>query len=161
QNLLANIAANRCQPGLTNDPQKDSKINPAAPPGLVFTAGCTANFAYFGPGTGTFALPITLGYFQGLSGAAVTSAANYTSTNFRSSTYYNTMNPLNPQPLQFGANLSSTSFDNRRGAGQLFPVNHFLVNPGKRGGAFIVDNSGRSYYDAATIELRRRLSNGL
>ncbi|HEU0252154.1 MAG TPA: TonB-dependent receptor [Pyrinomonadaceae bacterium] len=149
RNLLANIAANRCQTGL-------SPVRGDA----GFTAGCQANFAYFGPGTGTSPLPITLGYFQGLSGAAVNNPANYTNANFRSSTYYNTMNPLNPAPLTFGSNLSSTSFDNRRN-GILFPANHFLVNPGKRGGAFLVDNSGESFYDAATIELRRRLSNGL
>ena len=146
QNLLANIAAGRCQTGL----------NPTA------NAGCQANFAYFGPGTGTSPLPITLGYFQGLTGAAASVAANYTNANFRSNTYYNTMNPLNPSALTFGANLSSTSFDNRRtGATAIFPYNHFLVNPGKRGGAFIVDNSGQSYYDAATVELRRRFSRGL
>jgi hypothetical protein len=150
QNLLANIAANRCQPGLSHIP------------GPGFSAGCQANFAYFGPGTGTSPLPITLGYFQGLSGAAVNSATNYTSANFRSSTFYNTMNPLNPAPLTFGNSLSSTAFDNRRtGANALFPINHFLVNPGKRGGAFIVDNSGESSYDALTIEIRRRLSAGL
>jgi len=146
QNLLANIAAGRCQAGL----------NPTANP------GCQANFAYFGAGTGTSPLPITIGYFQGLTGAATTVAANYTNANFRSNTYYNTMNPLNPSALTFGANLSSTSFDNRRtGATAIFPYNHFLVNPGKRGGAFIVDNSGRTYYDAATIEIRRRMSKGL
>ncbi|HZJ45422.1 MAG TPA: TonB-dependent receptor [Pyrinomonadaceae bacterium] len=146
RNLLANIAANRCQAGLNT----------------TTNAGCQANFAYFGPGTGTSPLPITIGYFQGLTGAATGVAANYTNANFRSSTYYNTMNPLNPTPLTFGANLSSTAFDNRRtGAGAIFPYNHFLVNPGKRGGAFIVDNSGESFYDAATIEVRRRLSAGL
>ena len=146
QNLLANIAAGRCQAGL----------NPTT------NAGCQANFAYFGPGTGTSPLPITIGYFQGLTGAATTVAANYTNANFRSNTYYNTMNPLNPSALNFGSNLSSTSFDNRRtGATAIFPYNHFLVNPSKRGGAFIVDNSGQSYYDAATVELRRRLSRGL
>ena len=145
-NLLANIAANRCQTGL----------NPTA------NAGCQANFAYFGPGTGTFPLPITLGYFQGLSAAAATTASNYTNANFRSSTYYNTMNPLNPTPLTFGNNLASTSFDNRRtGAGALFPYNHFFVNAGKRGGAFLVDNGAQTWYDAFTIELRRRLSAGL
>jgi Carboxypeptidase regulatory-like domain len=154
-NLLANIKANRCQPGFVSSP-----IN--VPAGSSFLAGCQANFAYFGPGTGTSPLPISLGYFQGLSASAATVASNYTNANFRSSTYYNTMNPLNPAPLTFGNNLSSTSFDNRRtGAGALFPYNHFLVNPGKRGGAYIVDNSGQSFYDAATIELRRRLSGGL
>jgi hypothetical protein len=146
QNLLANIAANRCQAGL----------NPTA------NSGCAANFAYFGPGTGTSPLPITLGYFQGLTGAAAAVAGNYTNANFRSSTYYNTMNPLNPSALTFGANLSSTAFDNRRtGAAAIFPYNHFLVNAGKRGGAFVVDNSGRTFYDAMTVEVRRRMSRGL
>jgi hypothetical protein len=145
-NLLANISANRCMTGQ----------NPTANP------GCQLNFAYFGPGTGTSPLPITIGYFQGLTGAATGVASNYTNANFRTATYYNTMNPLNPTPLTYGANLSSTSFDNRRtGAGAIFPYNHFLVNPGKRGGAFLVDNSGQSWYDAFTIELRRRLSGGL
>lgn len=165
QNLLANIAANRCQPGVTHTRSLSSATNPAT--GLPFVAGgpsyvpgCGANFAYFGPGTGTSPLPISLGYFSG--STAVTNPAAYTNANFRSSTYTNTLNPLNPTPLTFGANLSSTSFDNRRtGAGALFPYNHFLVNAGKRGGAFIVDNSGESYYDAMTIELRRRMSAGL
>jgi hypothetical protein len=155
RNLLANIAANRCQPGLTH-------LRNAPASAGTFSAGCQANFAYFGPGTGTSPLPITIGYFSGLTGAAVNNPANYTAANFRNSTFYNTMNPLNPNPLTFGNNLSSTSFDNRRtGAGALFPFNHFLVNAGKRGGAFIVDNSGETFYDAATIELRRRLSRGL
>jgi hypothetical protein len=162
QNLLANISANRCQTGFTN-------VRAQANATTTYLAGCQANFAYFGPGTGTSPLPVTLGYFTGLSGAAVNLASSYNTPNtganqtglFRSSTYYNTMNPLNPQPLTFGNNLSNTSFDNRRGAGALFPYNHFLVNAGKRGGAFLVDNSGESFYDAATIELRRRMSNGL
>ncbi|HEY9502012.1 MAG TPA: hypothetical protein VIR01_10345, partial [Pyrinomonadaceae bacterium] len=157
QNLLANIAAGRCQPNITNIP------NPASGSGLTFASGCQANFAYYGPGTGTSPLPITLGYFQGLTGAAANNPANYTNANFRSSTYYSTMNPFNPTPLTFGANLSNqTAFDNRRtGAGAIFPYNHFLVNPGKRGGSFIVDNSGESTYDALTVEVRRRLSAGL
>src|SRR5258708_38972460 len=92
QNLLANIAANgglgRCQAGVTS-------------------ANCQLNFAYFGPGTGTSPLPITAAYFNGTT-ADPTNPANYASANFRSSTYYNTMNPLNPNPLGFGGNLAST-----------------------------------------------------
>ena len=154
-NLRANILNNRCQPGLVSSP-----IN--VPANHTFVAGCQANFAYMGPNTGTFPLPITLGYFQGLSASAAGAASNYTATNFRSSTFYNSMNPLNPNPGTFGSNLAGTAFDSRRtGANALFPINHFLVNPGKRGGAFIVDNSGESFYDAMTIELRRRLSRGL
>lgn len=151
QNLLANIAAGRCQPGVS--PNRGD---------ATFVSGCQANFAYFGPNTGTFPLPISLGYFSGLTGAAAGVAANYTSANFRSSTFFNSMNPLNASPTTFGSTLAGTSFDNRRtGATAIFPINHFLVNPGKRGGAFIVDNSGESSYDALTIELRRRLAGGL
>jgi Carboxypeptidase regulatory-like domain len=138
------------------------------------TAGCTGggvHFRFRGPGTGTFPLPISLAYFTGLSSSALNPnlASSYTAANtanFANSTYYNTMNPLNPTPLTFGANLSSTAFDSRRtctgtGCTPLFPYNHFLVNAGKRGGSYIVDNSGETSYDALTIELRRRLSKGL
>ena len=43
----------------------------------------------------------------------------------------------------------------------LFPYNMFLINAGKRGGSFIVDNGAQSYYDALTLEFRRRMSRGL
>ena len=63
------------------------------------------NFRYFGPGTGTSPLPITLAYFTGLAptqaGGDPNVAANYGNANFASSTYYNTMNPLNPAPINF------------------------------------------------------------
>jgi hypothetical protein len=163
QNLLANIAAGR---------------------GL--------NFRYFGAGTGTSPLPITLAYFTGQGPGTLDPnlAASYTSAlgsgtgNFASTTYTNLMNPLNPNPLGFGSQLSSTTFDNRRTpAGQpcfgltncglasatafgatglgLFPYNMFLANAGKRGGSFVVNNTAQSWYDGLTIEFRRRLSAGL
>ncbi|HJP94490.1 MAG TPA: TonB-dependent receptor [Pyrinomonadaceae bacterium] len=153
QNLLANIAAGR---------------------GL--------NFRYFGPGTGTSPLPITLGYFQGrtitIGGVATpidpNNPAHYTNGNFASATFFNTMNPLDPRPISFGSLLASTSFDSRRtplgqpcfgiagcvGTGQ-FPLNHFFVNPTKRGDPFLVDNSGNSTYDAVQVEFRRRMARGL
>ena len=181
QNLLANIACGN-------------------------TPGCTGgglNFRYRGPGTGTFPLPITLAYFAGVGPATLdpNNPASYTAaactspgvpagcvgfgtSNFASTTYTNTMNPLSPSPLGFGGLLSGTGFDNRRTpAGQacfgitncgqtsatafgatglgLFPYNQFLVNPGKRGDPFLVNNTAQSWYDAVTIEYRRRLSKGL
>jgi hypothetical protein len=161
KNLLANIAANRCRvPGQ----------NPTA------NAGCQLNFAYYGPGTGTSPLPISLAYFTN-SLADPNNPASYTTTaaaNFSSSTYYNTMNPLNPSPITFGSNLSSTAFDSRRTpAGQacfgvagctgtgLFPYNMFLANAGKRGDPFLVNNTAQTWYDALTVEFRRRFSKGL
>ena len=37
----------------------------------------------------------------------------------------------------------------------------FFVNPGKRSDPFLVNNSAQSWYDAVTIEFRRRFSGGL
>jgi hypothetical protein len=155
-------------------------------------AGRGAQFRYQGPGTGTSPLPITFGTFQGVSsagagGCATIAACNalYGSSFFANTTIVASLNPLNPVPLTFGANLNSTAFENRRTpAGQpcygvttsanaagavvagctglgLFPYNQFLVNPGKRGDPFLVNNTAQSWYDGLTIEFRRRLTAGL
>jgi hypothetical protein len=41
------------------------------------------------------------------------------------------------------------------------PSNLFVVNPDKLGGAFILTNFGGSNYNGGTVEVRRRLSNGM
>ena len=141
-------------------------------------AGRGINFKYAGPGTGTSPLPITLAYFSGLANNVAagdpTNTANYSSANFASTTFTNTMNPLNANPLIFGQNLAATGFENRRtplgqacfgisgctGLG-LFPYNMFAVNAGKRGDPFLVNNTGQTWYDAVTVEFRRRFSRGL
>jgi hypothetical protein len=144
-------------------------------------AGRGVQFRYQGPGTGTVPLPITFAYFQGVSGAGAGGCgtiadcnALYASTNFAATLYTNTLNPLNPSPISYGSNLSSTTFDSRRtpvgqacfgltgctGLG-LFPYNHLMVNPGKRGDPFLVNNTGQTWYDAVTVEFRRRFSRGL
>jgi hypothetical protein len=144
-------------------------------------AGRGAQFRYQGPGTNTFPLPILFGYFQSQNPAnagtcATIAACNtaYNNTNFAAANFINSLNPLNPSVLTMASLLSSTSFDNRRtplgqacfgltgctGLG-LFPYNMFLINPGKRGGAFVVDNGAQSYYDAVTVEFRRRMTRGL
>jgi hypothetical protein len=145
--------------------------------------GRGAQFRYQGPGTGTFPLPILFSYFQGVSNAggaaaacATPAACNtlYSSANFASATFVNPLNPLGSQFLLFGLNLGSTSFENRRTpAGQacfgvssctglgLFPLNQLVVNPGKRGSPFLVNNSGQTWYDAFTFEFRRRMAKGL
>ena len=140
-----------------------------------------ANFRYQGPNTGTSPLPILFGYFTGQNPANAGNCATpaactalYNSANFAAANFINTLNPLNPNVLTMASLLSSTNFDNRRTpAGQacfglqncvglgLFPYNMFLINPGKRGGAFVVDNGAQSYYDAMTIEFRRRMTRGL
>jgi hypothetical protein len=150
-------------------------------------AGRGAQFRYQGPGTGTSPLPILFSYLVG-QGQPQANAANctnpatcntlYASTNtgtvaspvlvnnWAATSYLNVLNPLNPSVLGLASLLSSTSFDNRRtpvaqGGLGLFPYNMFLVNAGKRGGAFVVDNGAQSYYDAFTFEFRRRMTRGL
>lgn len=136
-------------------------------------AGRGVQFRYQGPGTGTSPLPILFAYLQGQpqanAGVCATIAAcntAYNNGNFASSTWFNTLNPLNPNVLGLASLLSSTTFDSRRtpvaqGGLGLFPYNMFLINPGKRGGAFVVDNGAQTYYDAFTAEFRRRMTRGL
>jgi hypothetical protein len=140
--------------------------------------GSRANsFAYFGPNTGTNPLPIILAHAFGAGTMAnpfnPTNTAQYTATFFTDGTLRNLLSPLNPNVLGFASNIDGiagqrTNFlnaGNVAGASNYFRVlpssNFFLVNPTTRGGAFMVDNSAHSYYDAFVVELRRRLSRGL
>lgn len=142
-NLRSNIAAGRCPAGQ----------NPTSNP------GCQNNFRFFGAGTGTSPLPIILAHFAGKVDPNV--AANYGSSNFTSATFVDPLAVNNPLPVTFANSLiGNGTFRGNAGLAGLTP-NFFRVNPGKLGGAFTVENNGRTYYDAAVVELRRRLSRGL
>jgi hypothetical protein len=109
-------------------------------------------------------LPIMLAYFSGVSSAAAGDATRYISGQFSNTTLVNTLAKNGPAPLTFVSNIASSTAsatfrNNALTAG--LPANFFVVNPDKLGGAFTVENNGRSYYDAGVIELRRRLSKGL
>jgi len=132
-------------------------------------AGRGSNFRYAGPGTGTSPLPIMLRHFNPAGNpntagdyAAATTNLN---SNFASTTFVNTLAINGPAPGTFANNLINTRTlrENalRPGFGQALPANFFVVNPDKLGGAFTIENNGRTYYDAAVVELRRRLSKGL
>ncbi|MBS1789529.1 MAG: TonB-dependent receptor [Acidobacteria bacterium] len=125
-------------------------------------AGRGSNFRYAGPNTGTSPLPIILAFFTGQPASAAGTAANYSSSNFANATFVNALAVNGPSPGTFTSNFitGSATFRNNGIAAGL-PANFFIVNPGKLGGAFTVENNGRSYYDAAVVELRRRLSKGL
>lgn len=130
-------------------------------------------FAYTGA-PGTSPLPITLAYFSGRPRAEAGNTALYTSTNFTSQTFLNTLALNNPNMccgsttnnINFGTNPSyafsldnnATFRDNALRAG--LPANFFLTNPGLRGGANFTGNGGYTRYDAVQIDLRRRLSRG-
>jgi hypothetical protein len=144
--------------------------------------GCGVTFALTGC-AGTVALPQFLAFFQG-SSANAGLPATYTSSRFASSTFTSRMTPSNFQALgiagilaQFGG-VSTNDCDpgaagtqpcpymlNAANAG--LPANFFVVNPvmfnnfGAGNGSFLVNNDGKTWYDAFTVELRRRLSKGL
>jgi hypothetical protein len=146
QNLAANVAANRCQTGVT-------------------AVNCQYNFAYFGPGTGTSPLPISLAYITGVGAAGASNAANYQTAAaalFRNIAFASNLSRVAPSVITFGSNLEGA---NNRRANALtagLPANFFFVNPTTAStGAFLVDNSLKSWYDSGVIELRRRLSSGL
>jgi hypothetical protein len=129
--------------------------------------GCGATFRYFGAApsganaacTGTSPLPIILAHFSGA--VDPTNAANYSSTQFTSSTFTNLLSPANLNALSFAANLINTLGNRNNAAAAGFARNQFIVNPDTFGGAFVVDNGGKTWYDAFQFELRRRLSRGL
>ncbi len=116
-------------------------------------------FRYFGPGTGTSPLPIALAYFSGK--VDPNAAASYTSTNFASATFVNTLAANNAAPFTFASSLYTNATFRTNAANAGLPVNFFLANPGLQGGASFLGNGGHSYYDSGVVELRRRLSKGL
>lgn len=122
-------------------------------------AGRGNTFAYTGA-PGTNPLPIHLAYFQGLSGAAANNPASYTSTQFGLFANANRLsaNAADVYGLAGVLDGNATFRTNANRAG--LPLNFFLVNPDRRGGAFVLGNGGRSYYDSLQLEFRRRLTNG-
>lgn len=166
QNLYANIAANRCQSGQQN----------TNPMGAGYNANCHYNFAFFGAGTGTNPLPITLAYFAGLqatltpgalgqngsvSGAAAMLTTSYGSANFRSPTFMTPLSNVAANIIGWAAALEGDSTRRANALAAGLPANFMFVNPTNIAGAFILDNTQNSWYDAGVIEVRRRLAQGL
>lgn len=126
------------------------------------------NFRYYGPGTGTSPLPITLAYFQGLnpiSGMA-NSPGSYSSSNFANTSFINSLAMNNPNVCcntstsYAGILDNNATFRNNALAAGL-PENFMRPNPHLRGGASFTGNGGYSRFDGMQVDLRRRLSSGL
>lgn len=127
-------------------------------------AGRGFNMRYFGAGTGTFPLPILVKFLAGAADPNLTASYTLPGNLFANTTVLGPLTPLNPSPTGLAGILNSTanegSFAANRIAG-LVPANFFVVNQGKRGGAFVIDNNNQTWYDAVTFEFRRRLAKGL
>jgi hypothetical protein len=123
----------------------------------------SAGFAYRGPGTGTFQLPIMMAYFNTPATYNPADPARYTAANFANTALYNFFSQNNPNVLGF---VGSASFENNatRRANAIangLPANFFRVNPAVPAGAFILNADAKTWYDSAVFEFRRRLSNGI
>jgi len=138
-------------------------------------------FAYTGA-PGTSPLPIFQAYFAGtpLTSSANTVPASYTSANYRSSAWYNSLSMYSPNlvnstgssgiagwgasGLQSGIGTcgtpAQTGLDcNRIAAG--LPINFFIANPAvAQGAAWLETTAGNTRFNAIQVELRRRLSGG-
>ena len=121
----------------------------------------SSGFKYLGPGTGTYPLPISLAWYNGLTGSDVTNPAKYSGSNWTSSTNIGYLNRVNPNPTSWASTLHSDATKRANGAKAGMPVNFFMVNPNVRGGATVQGNGGWTHYDSLVVELRRRMSRGL
>jgi hypothetical protein len=129
-------------------------------------AGRGSNFRYFGPGTGTFPLPIYLAYFNGIPGGQAGDPSLYTSPLFGSSFFIDPLARFNPLPFTPAGTAANSGLDGdaaRRANAQRagLPANFFRANPDLMRGAFIRGNGGGTSYHALELELRRNFSRGL
>ncbi len=124
-------------------------------------AGRGTHFRYAGPNTGTSPLPLMLAFMTGQPGSAAGTASNYASALFANATFVNSLAINGPSPGTFSSNFINNATFRNNGITAGLPANFFLVNPGKLGGAWTIENNGRQSYDSVQIELRRRLSKGL
>lgn len=123
--------------------------------------GRGANFRYAGPNTGTAPLPIILGFLTGQPASAAATAANYGNANFANATLVNALAANAPAWGTFTSNFISNATFRGNGLAAGLPANFFIVNPGKLGGGWSIENNGRTAYDSLQVELRRRMSKGL
>jgi Carboxypeptidase regulatory-like domain len=143
--------------------QKNLEIFKAANPNCSTTGNPSCSFAYRGL-PGQKPLPIILAFFSGLPAAQAGDLSKYTSSNFTSTTFVNTLAMNNPAPFTFASNLFTDATRRDNGFNPLkgnLPANFFLANPGLQGGASFTGNGGYARYDSMVVELRRRLSKGL
>lgn len=125
-------------------------------------------FAYYGTGTGTSTLPIMMKYFNGIAtnlpnNPAGVNDSPYTSANFANTTLVAALAKNNPNVFAFnGAAFENSAARRANAIANGLPSNFFYANSTTlSNGAYILDNSAKSWYDSGVLEVRRRLSNGL
>jgi hypothetical protein len=127
----------------------------------VAAGKASSGFKYLGPGTGTYPLPISLAWFNGLTASDATNPAKYTGSNWTSSTNIGYLNKVYPQPTSYASILYNDATKRANGLKAGMPANFFIVNPNLLGGVNVQGNGGYTQYDSLVVELRRRMSQGL
>lgn len=117
------------------------------------------SFAFFGAGTGTSPLPIFLAYLN--RSTNINSPAAYAGANWRATAITNNLVPIAANVTGAAGVLSGNAGLRANAIAAGLPRNFFVINPDVPAGAFIIDNSASSTYDALQVELRRRMSAGL
>lgn len=106
--------------------------------------------------------PKILAYINSAATYLPNNAANYNSTLFVNSTLVAQLSVNNPAVIGFSGNIENSAARRANALANGLPSNFFYVNPTTGpGGAFVLDNSAKSWYDSGVIEIRRRLSQGL
>ncbi len=129
-------------------------------------AGKGTTFAYTGA-PGTSPLPIFMAYFAGvpLNDARNQDPKNYTSGNFKSSSWYNQVRMYQPNLTGIAgtgtSGLQNSSYAANAVTAKL-PANFFMANPDvAQGNSYLDTNGGNTKYHALQFELRRRMAGGL
>jgi len=128
----------------------------------------SSGFKYMGPNTGTYPLPISLAWFNGLPASSATDATKYAGSNWTSSSVLNTLNKVNPNPCcstsstnpSFAYLLYNDSTKKANGKAAGMPANFFVTNP-NLANVNVQGNGGYSRYDSLVVEFRRRMAKGL
>ncbi len=117
------------------------------------------SFAFFGSGSNTSPLPIFLSYING--STAVNTPGAYSGASWTATAITNNLVPVAASVTGAAAQLSGSAGFRANALATGRQKNFFVINPEVPAGAFVVDNSASSTYDALQIELRRRMSAGL
>jgi hypothetical protein len=129
---------------------------------LNIAANKGPTFAYFADVVGSNQLPIMMSYFNTPATYNPADPARYTAANFANSTLVAALSRNSPNVFTFsGSNFESNATRRANAIANGRPSNFFYVNPTTPANSYTVDNSNKTWYDSAVIELRRRMSNGL
>jgi hypothetical protein len=118
------------------------------------------SFAYRGPGTGTFPLPIYLANFTGAPPTQSGDASRYTGGNWTNTARLDELAARNPNPAGAVNTLYGNATFRSNFAAAGYARNFFVLNPDVNN-VNIRTNGDRTKYDALQINLRRLLSGGL